>query len=97
MSISKNKNGSYIGYTTITLSCLIYHLSENSIIKQHLIIKDNNSINQLTSSNVMKILTDNTIIIYIKTIIKTITNPRSNMHKKIAFDTGTNILDVSNN
>ena len=41
-----------------------YHLSENSAIKQHLIIKHNNSTNQLTSSDVRKILTDNTIIIY---------------------------------
>ena len=39
------------------LSCLTYHFSENSAIKQHLIIKHNNSTNQLTSS-------DNTIIIY---------------------------------
>ena len=56
----KNKNNSYIGYITTTLSRhLTYHLSENSAIKQHLIIKHNN---QLTSSNVRKILTDNTIV-----------------------------------
>ena len=36
----KNKNNIYIGYTTTTLSChLTHHLSENSPIKQHLIIK----------------------------------------------------------
>ena len=69
--LPKNKNNSYIGYTTVTLSRRFTHrLSENSTIKQHLIIKHNNCINQLTSSDVRKILTDNTIIIYIKTIIK---------------------------
>ena len=41
-----------------------YHFSEKSVIKQHLIIKHNNSTNQLTSSDVRKILTDNTMIIY---------------------------------
>ena len=47
------------------LSChLIYHLSKNSAIKQHLIIKHNNSTNQLTSSDVRKILTDNTRVMY---------------------------------
>ena len=62
--LPKNKNNSYIGYSTTTLSHhLPYHLSENSTIK-HLIIKHNNSTNQLTSSNVRKNLTDNTIIIY---------------------------------
>ena len=60
----KSKNNSYIGYTNTTLSCsLAYHFSENSTIKQHLIIKHNNSTNHLTSSDV-KILTDKTIIIY---------------------------------
>ena len=60
-----NKNNSYIGYTTTTLyHHLTYHLSENSAIKQHLMIRYNNSTNQLTSSNVRKILTDNIIIIY---------------------------------
>ena len=43
--------------------CLTYHLSENNAIK-HLIIKHNNSTNQITSSDLRKILTDNTIIIY---------------------------------
>ena len=61
----KDKNNSNIGYTTTTLSRrLTYHLSENSVIKQHLIIKHNNSTNQLLSSGVRMILTDNTIIIY---------------------------------
>ena len=56
---------SYFGYTTITLfRRFTYDLSENNAIKQHLIIKHNNSSNQLTSSDVWKILTDNTIIIY---------------------------------
>ena len=60
----KNKNNSYIGYTTTTLSRrLIYHLSENSIIK-YLIIRHNNCTNQFTSSYVRNIFTDNTIIIY---------------------------------
>ena len=61
----ENQNNFYIGYTTTTLSrCLTYYLSENSITKQHLIIKCNNSTNQLTSFDVKKILTGNTIIIY---------------------------------
>ena len=60
----KNKNYYYIGYTTTTLSCcLTYHLSENSTIKQHLIIKHNNT-NQLTSSDAREIFRDNTRIIY---------------------------------
>ena len=51
-------------YIYITLyHHLTYHLSENSVIK-HLIIKHNNSTNQLTSSDVRKILKDDTIIIY---------------------------------
>ena len=63
--LPKNKNNSYIGYTTTTLShCVTYHLSENSDIK-HLIIKYNNNSNQLTSFDVRKILIDNTIIIII--------------------------------
>ena len=58
----KIKNNSYIGYTTATLSRrLIYHLSENSVIKQHLIIKHYNSTTQLTSSDERKILIDYTI------------------------------------
>ena len=39
------------------------YLSENIAIKQHLIIKYNNSTNQLASSNVRKILTDIAIVI----------------------------------
>ena len=63
--LSKNKNNTYIGYITTTLShCLTYHLSENSAIKQDLIIEHNNSTHQFMSSVVRKILTDNTIIIY---------------------------------
>ena len=70
----KNKNNSYIGYTTTTLSCrLTYHLSENSAIKQHLIMKHNTK--QLTSFDVRKILIDNTIITYKNNNKKTITNP----------------------
>ena len=62
--LPKDKNNSHIGYTTTTLSRhLTYDLSENSAIKQHLIIKHKNSTNQLTSSDSRKILTDNTIII----------------------------------
>ena len=65
--LSKNKNNSNIGCTTTTLSrCLTYHLSENNAIKQHLIKKHNNSINQLTYFDVRNILTNNTIIIYSK-------------------------------
>ena len=44
-----NKTNISIGYTTTTLSRLTYHLSENSAIKQYLIIKHNNKTNQLTS------------------------------------------------
>ena len=55
----------YIDYTTTTLSHrLTYQLAENSAIKQHLIIKYNNSTNQLTFSDVRKILADNTMIMY---------------------------------
>ena len=44
--LPKNKNNSYIGYTTTTLSCRhTYNLSGNSAIKQHSIIKHNNSTN----------------------------------------------------
>ena len=87
-------------------SCpLTYHLSENSAIKQRLIIKYN-STSQLQPSDVNKILTDNTIIIYknnnekrfqileaicIKNKIKT-----TNINN-IAFNTGTNILNILNN
>ena len=62
--LPKNKNNSYIGYTTTLSCCLTYHLSENSTIKQHLIIKHNNYTNQLITSDVRKILTDYTVIIY---------------------------------
>ena len=49
----KTKKNSYIGLTTTMLSrCLTYYFSENSAIKQHLIIKHNNSANQQTSSNI---------------------------------------------
>ena len=107
MSISrlppgKNKNNSYIGYTTTTLSHhLTYHFSENSAIKQHLILKHNNSTNQLKSSNVRKILT---IIIYknnnkkqlqiLEAICIKNRKPKIN---KIAFNTGTNILNIFDN
>ena len=60
----KKKKNSYIGYATTTLSrCLPNHLSKNSPIRQHLIIKRNHRTDQLTSSDVRKVLTDNTIII----------------------------------
>ena len=62
--MTKNKNNSYMSYRTTTLSRhLTYHLSENSAIKQHLIIKCN-STNELTSSDVRKILTYDMMIIY---------------------------------
>ena len=67
MSISRvpPEKQKYIGYTTTMLSHhLTYHLSENRAMKRHLIIKHNNNTNQLTSSDVRNILTDNTIIIY---------------------------------
>ena len=88
------------------LSChLTYHLSENNTINQHLIIKHKNSTNQLTSFNVRKILTDNTIIIYRNNskkkqlqILETICikNKKTNINK-IAFNTGTNIVNIFNN
>ena len=70
MSISRKppekQNNIHIGHTTTTQSSrLMNHLSENSTIKQHLNIK-HNSTDQLTYSDVRKILEDNTIIIYIK-------------------------------
>ena len=69
--LPENKNNCYIGYTTTALSRrLTYHLSENSSIKQHLIIKHDNSTNQLTTSDVRKILTDNIMITYNKKTIK---------------------------
>ena len=62
--VPNNKNNIYVGYATTTLSHrLTYHLSENSTIKQHLIIKQE-SIDQLIFSNVRKTLIDNIIIMY---------------------------------
>ena len=104
--LPKNKNNSYIGYTTKTLSRrLTYNLSENSTIEQHLIKKKhNNSNNQLTSTDVRKILTDNTIIIYknnnkkLLQILKAIgIKIKIKNIDKIAFNTGTNILNIFNN
>ena len=62
--LPKNKNNPYFGCTTTLFHHLTYHLCENSAIKQHLIIKPNNSTNQLTYSDVRKSHTDNVIIIY---------------------------------
>ena len=81
--LTKNKNDNYIGYTTTTLSSrLTYLLSENSVIKQDLIMKYYNSTDQLTSTNVRKILTYNTMIIY-ENNNNFFTNRWSNMHKKL--------------
>ena len=102
--LPKNKNNTYIGNTTTTLSRhLTYHLSENSAIK-HLIKKHSNSTNQLTSSDVRKILTDYTIIIYKNNNKKClqileaicIKNKKPNINN-IAFNTGTNILNIFKN
>ena len=62
--LQKNKY-SYVGYTNATLSRrLIDHFFlKNSYIKQHLIIKLNNITDQITFSDVKKILTDYTISI----------------------------------
>ena len=71
--LSKNKNNSYISqcknylYIIYCIAIqpqryLTYPLSENSAIKQHLIIKHNNNTNQFTSSYERKILTDNNYI-----------------------------------
>ena len=49
----------------IILIILLGDFSKKSTIKQHLIIKHNNCTDQLTSSDLRKILTDDTIIIYI--------------------------------
>ena len=62
--IPKNKFNTYIGHTTTTLSRhLTYHLSDTSAIKQHIITKYN-SPNLNTSSDIHKILTKNTTILY---------------------------------
>ena len=67
MCLLKNQNNSYIGYTTTRLSCrLTYHFYGNSVITQYSIIKHNNSTNQLTFSDIRKILADNTMFIYKK-------------------------------
>ena len=86
------------------LSHLSYHLSENSTIKQHLIIKHNNSTNQLTSSDVRKIPKDNTIIIYKNNYRKRLQileaiclNIKKTILNKITFNTGTNILNIFDN
>ena len=102
-SLPKKKH-IYIGYTTTIISRRLTYLSENSTIKQDLIIKHNNNTDQLTSFDVRKILTDNSIIIYKNNnkerlqILEAIyiKNKRINIHK-IAFNTGTNILNVFNN
>ena len=73
-------------------------------VEKDLITKHNNNTNQLTSSDVRTIVTDNTIIIYKNNNKKRITNPRRNMQKKInktnlnkiAFNTGTNISNIFN-
>ena len=101
---TEKQNNFYTGNTITTLSCRrtyhrrTYNRSANSGKNQHSIIKHKNSRNQLIiSSDIKKILKDNTIIMY-KTIIKTTTNPRSNIHKKninkIAFNTGTNTSNI---
>ena len=62
--IPKNKFNTYIGHTTTTLFCrLTYHLSDTSAIKQQIITK-HNSPDLNTSSNIRKILTKNTTILY---------------------------------
>ena len=98
---------SYTGYTMTKLSRrLTYYLSENSAIKQHLIIKHNNRTNQLTSSDVRKILTYNRIMIYKNNIKKDLKIPEAIYIKnkikktsinKIAFNPDTKILNIINN
>ena len=54
----------YIGRTTTTLSRrFIYHLSDTSDIKQHLITKHNNDNEKLISSDIQNILNYNTRIL----------------------------------
>ena len=104
--LPKNKNNSHIdNTTTMFIHRLTYHLSEKSIIKQHLIIKRNNSTNQLISSGVRKVLTDNTIIIYKnnnKYDCKSLKYHTQNLKKKtiinkIASNTGTDVLNIFDN
>ena len=79
-SVSRKTKNFYIGYTTTTLSRrLTYHIS----IKQLLIIKHNNNINQIIScKDVKKILTDNTIILFTNNKKKRLQILEKNMHKK---------------
>ena len=70
-------------------------------MKQHLIIKHNNSTDQLRSSDVRKNLIDNEIIIYKNNNKKQlqileamcIKNKKANINKTV-FNTGTNILNI---
>ena len=98
--LPKNKNNSYISYTTTTLChCLTYRLSA---IKQHLIMKPHDSTSQLISSDVRMILIDNTIIIHKNNNKKRlqileaicIKNEKPNINK-IALNTGNKILNIS--
>ena len=61
--LQKNNNNFHIGYTTTTLfRRLTYHLSENSAIKQYLVVKRNKCTNLLTTDE-RKIIKDNTKMI----------------------------------
>ena len=64
--LSENKIfDTYIGHTMTTLSCcLTYHLSDVSAKKQHLMTKHNKDTDQLKSSDIRKILINNTKIIF---------------------------------
>ena len=51
----------YTGHTTTTLSCChTYHLSDISAIKQHLMTKPNKDNDKIKSSDIRKILINNT-------------------------------------
>ena len=56
----------YIGHTTTTFSCrLTFHPSDISAIKQHLMTKHNKDTDKLKSSDIRKILINNTKKTYI--------------------------------
>ena len=61
---------------------LTYQLSENRALKKHLIIKHNIITNQLTSSDVRKIFSDNRMIIYKNSNKKRLHIPQSICIKK---------------
>ena len=54
----------YIGCAITFFHCLTYHLSDISVIKQHIITNHNKDTDKLKSPDIRKILINNTKIIY---------------------------------